>query len=139
MLLLSTYCMVFLSSVDMPANTMLNRMMLKIAATYMAGSEGGRTSFLNSQVFFHKLSAMAGSEGGRISFLYSQVFFHKLSAMAGSEGGRTSILFSQVFFQKLSAIIPMQKRDSLTVFLASFFLVNIRREHILTYLWRDRG
>ena len=33
----------------------------------------------------------------------------------------------------------MQKRDSLTVFLASFFLVNIRREHILTYLWRDRG
>ena len=84
MLLLSTYCMFSFHWWICQPITMLNRMMLEIAATYMAGSEGGRISFLFSQVFFHKLSAMAGSEGGRTSILFSQVFFHKLSAMFGS-------------------------------------------------------
>ena len=84
MLLLSTYCMFSFHWWICQPITMLNRMMLEIAATYMAGSEGGRTSILFSQVFFHKLSAMAGSEGGRTSIQFSQVFFHKLSAMSGS-------------------------------------------------------
>ena len=91
MLLLSTYCMFSFHWWICQPITMLNRMMLEIAATYMAGSEGGRISFLYSQVFFHKLSAMAGSEGAeQPSYLARYSFINYLLCLALRAAGYPS-------------------------------------------------